>query len=487
MDLFSRIFLVRWLWLIALLGDGLAVGARPRPNMVFILTDDQDCVLGGMTPMKKTKALLADQGVTFSNAFVSAPLCCPSRSSILTGMYQHNHHVVNNSHSGNCSSTAWQHAHEPHAFPVHLQKVGYTTFFAGKYLNQVKNSKYYNYTLSVNGKEEKHGDDYGKDYLTDLIANRSLDFLETHKRLAQHTPFFMMLSTPASHSPWNSAPQYEHRYDSVSAPRNGSFNHHGKGKHWLIRQAKTPMANTSVELSDEAFRSRWKTLLSVDDLVERVVKQLSNMGILKSTYIFFMSDNGYHTGQFSLPIDKRQLYEFDIRVPLIVRGPGLKPGQKFEVPVVNIDLAPTFLDLAGVNVSQTEMDGKSLVPLWKSKKADWRTDFLVEYQGEGSCTKVDPYCPRLGPGVAECFPDCVCEDAINNTYACVRTLKQDLNMQYCEFADDESFVEVYNLGPDPHQLNNIVRSVDPKLLVKMNQRLIALQSCKSRSCNTTPQ
>uniref|UniRef100_UPI00358E7791 N-acetylglucosamine-6-sulfatase-like n=1 Tax=Myxine glutinosa TaxID=7769 RepID=UPI00358E7791 len=192
-------------------------------------------------------------------------------------------------------------------------------------------------------------------------------------------------------------------------------------------------------------------------------------------------------GQFSLPIDKRQLYEFDIRVPLIVRGPGLKPRQKLEIPVVNIDLAPTFLDLAGVNTSQTKMDGRSLVPLWKSKKAHWRTDFLVEYQGEGSVVKADPSCPRLGPGVAECFPNCVCEDAINNTYACVRTLEQDLNMQYCEFADNESFVEVYNLGADPHQLNNIVKSVDPKLLEKMNQRLIALQSCKSRSCNTTPQ
>uniref|UniRef100_A0A9J7YUB4 N-acetylglucosamine-6-sulfatase n=1 Tax=Cyprinus carpio carpio TaxID=630221 RepID=A0A9J7YUB4_CYPCA len=415
-------------------------------NIILILTDDQDVEMGGMTPMKKTKALIGDAGVTFSNAFTVTPLCCPSRSSILTGKYPHNHLVRNNSISGNCSSTTWQKEAEPFAFPVYLNKLRYQTFYGGKYLNQygskdaggvghvppgwdqwhalVGNSKYYNYTLSANGKEEKHGDNYEKDYLTDL------------------------------------------------------------GKHWLLRQPANPMPNSSVEYLDNAYRRRWQTLLSVDDMVEQLINKLDSIKELSNTYIFYTSDHGYHTGQFSLPIDKRQLYEFDIRIPLLVRGPGIKPKLTLQSPVLNIDLSMTILDIAGVNLSTVNMDGQSFLPQMVSapslRNGTERPFFLVEYTGEGHSSE-DPSCPKLGPGLAECFPDCVCEDAFNNTYACVRTLK-DANLQYCEFADNESFVEVYNLTSDPHQLENIVKKVDPALLQIMNQRLIKLESCTGDSC-----
>ncbi|XP_069773999.1 glucosamine (N-acetyl)-6-sulfatase (Sanfilippo disease IIID), b [Narcine bancroftii] len=478
------------------------VGHCTRRNIVLILTDDQDVELGGMTPLKKTQALIGDAGVTFTNAFVATPLCCPSRSAILTGKYPHNHLVRNNSLSGNCSSAQWQKVMEPQVFSVHLKKRGYQTFYAGKYLNQygnpkvggtahvpmgwdhwhtlVGNSKYYNYTLSVNGAMERHGDDYQKDYLTDLIGNRSMEFLESRKKYA---PFFMMLATPACHSPWMAAPRYSKSYIRIKAPRNGSFNVHGKNKHWLIRQAQTPMKSTSIKYLDFIYRQRWQTLLSVDDLVEKVINKLKEVKELDNTYIFYTSDNGYHTGQFSLPMDKRQLYEFDIRVPLLVRGPGIKPKQNVKEPVLNIDLAPTFLNIAGYDELKT-MDGSSFLPLMvaSQNKIRWRTDFLVEYTGEGR-DKVDPMCPHVGPGEAQCFPDCVCEDAFNNTYACVRTLAKS-DLQYCEFADSENFVEVYNLTSDPHQLTNIIKSVNPSLLVKMNQRLIKLESCSGNDCRT---
>uniref|UniRef100_A0A8C1YWN6 N-acetylglucosamine-6-sulfatase n=1 Tax=Cyprinus carpio TaxID=7962 RepID=A0A8C1YWN6_CYPCA len=470
-------------------------------NIILILTDDQDVEMGGMTPMKKTKALIGDAGVTFSNAFTVTPLCCPSRSSILTGKYPHNHLVRNNSISGNCSSTTWQKEAEPFAFPVYLSKLRYQTFYGGKYLNQygskdaggvghvppgwdqwhalVGNSKYYNYTLSANGKEEKHGDNYEKDYLTDLVLNRSLHFLE--ERSPSH-PFFMMLCPPSPHSPWTAAPHYQQTFSDVKAPRNGSFNMPGKGKHWLLRQPANPMPNSSVEYLDNAYRRRWQTLLSVDDMVEQLIKKLDSIKELSNTYIFYTSDHGYHTGQFSLPIDKRQLYEFDIRIPLLVRGPGIKPKLTLQSPVLNIDLSMTILDIAGVNLSTVNMDGQSFLPQMAPslRNGTERPFFLVEYTGEGHSSE-DPSCPKLGPGLAECFPDCVCEDAFNNTYACVRTLK-DANLQYCEFADNESFVEVYNLTSDPHQLENIVKKVDPALLQIMNQRLIKLESCTGDSC-----
>ncbi|XP_060107814.1 N-acetylglucosamine-6-sulfatase-like [Heteronotia binoei] len=477
-------------------------GRRERHNILLILTDDQDLVLGGMTPMKKTQMLIGQSGASFANAFAVTPLCCPSRSSILTGCYPHNHLVRNNSLDGNCSSQAWQKFQEPFTFPVYLQKQGYQTFYAGKYLNQygdpkaggvqhipvgwdywlglVGNSKYYNYTLSANGREEKHGDHYEEDYLTDLLTNRSLEFLQKTSRC----PFLMVLATPASHSPWTAAPHYKSAYSTIKAPRTGSFNVHGKDKHWLVRQAKTPMSNTSIEFLDNAYRKRWQTLLSVDDMVAAVVGQLESLGLMSSTYVFYTSDHGYHVGQFSLPIDKRQLYEFDIRIPLLVRGPGIKPNQTRLEPILNIDLGPTFLDIAGINISQTHMDGQSFLPLLvnKTHNSSWRSDFLVEYTGEGSDGR-DPHCPSLGAGVSHCFPDCVCEDAFNNTYACVRTLSP-VSLQYCEFADTQAFVEVYNLTSDPHQLLNIAKTVDPSLLEQMNQRLIKFQACSGASCRS---
>uniref|UniRef100_A0A8B9KA28 N-acetylglucosamine-6-sulfatase n=1 Tax=Astyanax mexicanus TaxID=7994 RepID=A0A8B9KA28_ASTMX len=448
-------------------------------NIVLILTDDLDLELGGLTPLKKTQALIADAGVTFSNAYTATPLCCPSRSSILSGKYPHNTMVHNNSLSGNCSSKAWQSNQESRAFPVYLSKLFYQTFFGGKYLNQVGNSKYYNYTLSVNGQAETHGDNYEKDYLTDLILNKSLNFLD--QRSPQY-PFFVMLCPPAPHAPWTAAPQYQKSFIDVKAPRDGSFNKPGKDKHWLLRQPPNPMANSSIDYLDDAFRKRWQTLLSVDDMVEKLVKKLEDIKEINNTFIFFTSDNGYHTGQFSLPTDKRQLYEFDIHLPLLVRGPGIKPKQTLSDPVMNIDLAVTILDIAGVNVSALNMDGQSFLPqlVPSARNGTSRPYFLVEYSGEG-LFPADPDCPKLGPGLANCFPDCVCEDACNNTYACVRTLK-DNNFQYCEFADNESFVEFYNLTSDPHQLENIVKKVDPALLQTMNQRLIKLQSCAGKSC-----
>ncbi|XP_031602255.1 N-acetylglucosamine-6-sulfatase [Oreochromis aureus] len=476
-----------------------------RPNIVLILTDDLDVAIGGLNPLNKTKKLIGDAGMTFTNAFVASPLCCPSRASILTGKYPHNHHVINNTLDGNCSSKAWQKSEEPHTFPALLKaSAGYQTFFAGKYLNQYghseaggvehvppgwnywvgldKNSKYYNYTLSVNGKAQKHGADYSKDYLTDLLANMSLDFLQYK---TSYQPFFMMVSTPAPHSPWTAAPQYQNSFNNTKAPRDPNFNIHGKDKHWLIRQAKTPMSNSSIQFLDDAFRGRWQTLLSVDDLVEKIVKRLEVRGELNNTYIFFTSDNGYHTGQFSLPVDKRQLYEFDIRVPLMVRGPNIKPNQTSQMLVANVDLGPTILDIAGYNVNKTQMDGMSFLPIMEGKMngTSWRTDILVEYEGEGR-NKSDPTCPLLGPGVSECFPDCVCEDSYNNTYACVRTIAPSSNLQYCEFDDNEIFVEVYNVTADPYQLTNIAKTIDKEVLEKMNHRLMMLQSCSGQSCRT---
>ncbi|XP_078680909.1 N-acetylglucosamine-6-sulfatase-like [Branchiostoma floridae x Branchiostoma belcheri] len=484
----------------------------PRPNIVFILTDDQDVVLEGMRVMNKTKSLIGDVGATFPNMFVSSPLCCPSRSSILTGKYVHNHGAVNNSVDGDCASKAWQDGPEKSTFATQVKTAGYRTFFAGKYLNQygfpstggpghippgwdwwiglIGNSRYYDYSLSVNGTKQKHGTQYSRDYLTDVIKNQSLHFLDTVGATAD--PFFMMLSTPAAHSPFDSAPQYEQDFVDWKAPRGGSYNVHGKDKHWLLRFAPSPMKETSVQWADNIFRKRMRTLLSVEDLVQAVMSKLEDKGLLSNTYVIFSSDNGYHYGQFSLPEDKRQLYEFDIRVPLMIRGPGIKSGQTITAPVMNIDLMPTIIEMAG-GKTPLDVDGRSLMPLLLSTQVEtgapaWRSDLLVEHQGEWALHAWPKYnCPHWWTLVTGCVPDCVCEDSYNNTYSCVRTLSSRADLMYCEFQDDENFKEFYNLEKDPHQLNNAINTTDPNVLKFMSERLKELVTCYGKTCNRSEQ
>ncbi|XP_013388966.1 N-acetylglucosamine-6-sulfatase-like [Lingula anatina] len=474
------------------------------PNIVFILTDDQDTVIGGETPITKTKRLIGDEGIIFRNMFATSPLCCPSRSSILTGNYVHNHGAVNNSVDGNCSSPTWQNQSETRAFITYLKKQKYTTFFAGKYLNQygkpetggpehippgwdwwnglVGNSKYYNYHLSVNGTVENHRDNYQNDYFTDIINKRAEEFLQLQS--PDSGPFFMMLSTPACHAPFTPAPQYNNSFNDTKAPRNGSFNVYGKDKHWLIRQAKSPLSDDAIATIDNVFRNRWRTLLSVDDMVENVINLLTQRKLLDNTYVFYSSDNGYHLGQFSLPQDKRQLYEFDVRVPLMVRGPGIKAGQLREEIILNIDLAPTFIALSA-QTAPSQMDGMSFHNLLAQNAtipaSSWRESFVIEHQGEYK--QINPGCPQYNNmDLANCDPNCVCEDAKNNTYGCVRTLSADTNYMYCVFEDTENFAEFYDLNKDPDQLSNAIQTVSKSVLMDQGKKLMELSVCQGPSC-----
>lgn len=156
-------------------------------------------------------------------------------------------------------------------------------------------------------------------------------------------------------------------------------------------------------------------------------------------------------------------------------------------PILNIDIAPTIVELAGGKAPES-MDGRSILPLLKAggenshkeENVDWRTDFLVQHFGEGDL-KIGG-CPELSPGVSCCWPNCVCEDAWNNTYSCVRSLSSSEDMMYCEFRDKEAFVELYDIKKDPDQLKNIVKEVNPKFLAKKHSRLVDLVTCSGDSC-----
>eukprot|EP00935_MAST-01C_sp_MAST-1C-sp1_P000664 g664.t1 len=283
-------------------------------------------------------------GITFSNSFVTTPVCCPSRSSIMSGMYQHNTRCVRNSISGGCSSQWWQeNVEQNHTFAVHLHRAGWKTGYFGKYLNQYAkdkagvarvppgwtewlglagNSVYYDYTLSNNGNAEKHGNNYATDYLVDLLANRSSAFLLDSFRTNNSANVLAMVGTPAAHNPYDPAPQYatDPGLLNESAPRTPNWNVGREGKHWLVGEHRV-MGDGEINFSDLTFRRRLMTLRSLDDLLAKLIHTLEGAGRFDSCWFLFTADNGFHSGQFTMPDDKRLPYEFDLRVPLI----GLPP------------------------------------------------------------------------------------------------------------------------------------------------------------------
>ena len=475
--------------------------ANARPNILLLLTDDQDVVLGSFDHMPHVKALLQDQGMTFVNGFVHTPICCPSRSSIMTGRYLHHCGVHNNSIAGNCYGQEWiENMESDHTFAVHAQAAGYTTAYTGKYLNQygyqqsmavpegwdhwlglVGNSQYYHYTLIKGGtnqtaKRIKHKDRYPQDYLPSVMNQQVLQWM---KELPE--PWLIVAAWPTPHGPFTPAPWANGTMTDHHPPLTENYNasdHFMQQKHWIMRQLHPINAETASSV-DRYYQMRLEALKSVDSHVAEMVETLQSDSQLDHTVILYSSDNGFQFGQHRLSMDKRHLYENDIRVPFCMRGPGIPANTKSTAIVANIDIAPTIMEIAQAP-SDSKMDG---ISFWKYARGKSdppftrRRDLLITYNGEG----------RSPCGMSECpfswdkplwMPDC-----FNNTYHCVRTLDGETEDSiYCRFVDDEDFVEYYDLQTNPYQLDNDISKLDAVQRQRYEHRLQELLQCQGATC-----
>ena len=465
-----------------------------KPNIILILTDDQDLELKSLDFMPNVKALLADQGATFTHFFVPLSLCCPSRTGILRGQYPHNHMIWTNLPPDGGFQKAYADNLEHSTLATALQEVGYKTFLFGKYLNgypatasqtyippgwhgwnsPVGGDPYgeYNYQMNADGTVVSYGNQ-PSDYLTDVMSATAVDFIRRTAQQATPQPFFMHLTTFAPHVPSTPAPRHEHLFPHAQAPRTPSFNESDVSDKPAYVQSLPLLTDTDIQSIDEQYRLRLRSLQAVDDMVGALVNELQADGMLADTYIFFTSDNGYHMGQHRFLAGKYTPYETDIRVPLIVRGPGVPAAIQVDPFAGNVDLAPTIAELAGATLAEPP-DGRSLVPLLRGQNPPaWRQAFLIE-QIPGA---VSPQSPVLqdrqseppDPADLAMIPDYPGHDGYRaSTY------------KYVEYNTGEK--ELYILAPDPDEMENQASAASQNFLKAASTYLATLKSCKASGC-----
>lgn len=456
-------------------GEPSAAGRASRPNIVVIETDDQ--TLESLRVMANVRRLIADQGATFENSVVSFALCCPSRATLLTGQYAQNHGVQDNGPP----SGGYDRLDHTNTLAVWLQRAGYATVLVGKYLNGYgRRSRavvppgwsewhggvrlaYLGHTLSENGRLVSYGEG---SYQTDVYARLAVEAIRRRARSEQ--PFFLWLTPFAPHvggpadpddppslktpSP---APRHRDLFAFEPLPPALSLNEEDVSDKPAGIQRRPLLDAVQLAAIREAYQQRLESLLAVDEAVAAVVAELKRSKALERTVIFFTSDNGFFHGEHRITNWKVLPYEPAIRVPLLVRGPGVPPGLHLQQLVANVDLAPTIVELAGAQ-PRRRMDGQSLLPLLRDPGLEWGRDILIEGP------------PRAASLGARAFTG-------------LRTPR----FAYTEYADGSR--ELYDLGSDPDELQSLHAdpAYDP-LEAELARRLAELRTCSGSACRKGP-
>lgn len=428
---------------------GAFAAATGRPNFVFVLLDDLrwDELRCAGHPFVDTPNIdrIAAEGAMFQNAFVTTPLCSPSRASFLTGLYAHSHGVVDNTAHDALS-------HKLDTFPRRLHDAGYENGFVGKFHMGVDDSPrpgfdswvsfkgqgtYFDPEINVDGRTEKV-----KGYTTDILTDRAVAFLDRrHSR-----PFLLWLAHKAVHPELTQyadgsvsdpaggkfipAERHKSLYADRPLPRRPNWSRAPQGKPALQRKLDgLPPLGPGTGTRDEDIRNRLRMLAAVDEGIGKMRRALEQNGQLDNTVFVFTSDEGYFYGEHGLSFERRLAYEESIRIPLIIRYPALiRPGSRPGQFALNVDMAPTLLELAGVAPSRS-MHGRSLVPVPQGKTEGWRRSFLIEHHSD----HVFPRVEKMG-------------------YQCVRTAR----WKYIHYTDLTGMDELYDLERDPYEMKNAI-------------------------------
>jgi N-acetylglucosamine-6-sulfatase len=463
--------------LLALLA--LAPAASAAPNVVVIETDDQTAA--DMSVMPRTRELIGDAGVTFDDSIVTLSQCCPSRATLLTGRYTHNHGVL----SASIFNFGGVEFFDPsETLAVWLQRAGYATTLVGKYMNGYglldqtgvppgwtewhgllgySTYRFYGYTFNHDGQLQKYG--FGaEDYQTDEITRLSEEVVR--RRAADERPFFLWTTYVAPHASAqrldlfrtppgalaHPAPRHRNAFFGAALPTNEAFNEADVSDKPAAIRRRMPLKRGQLRRLRIRWQRRAESLLAVDEGVARIVQALRDAGELDDTLLVFTSDNGFILGEHRIVKGKIVPYEASVAVPLLIRGPGVPHGARRSQLVWNGDLAPTILEAAGAR-APWDPDGASLWPLLRDPAAGLDRAVLLEGPPE--------------PDRARPIP----------RFTGVRTDRY----LYVEYLNGER--ELYDVRRDPRQLENLVRKPRYRpVKQRLARHLEALRDCSGSGC-----
>ncbi|HAE18318.1 sulfatase [bacterium] len=447
----------------------------PRPNVVFVLTDDQRSdALGCMGhPHLKTPHIdrLAKEGLLFKNHFCTTSLCSPSRASILGGLYAHSHGVVNN---------FTDYPRDLPTFPRQLQSNGYTTAYIGKwhmgedddskrpgfdhFVTHRGQGKYFDTEFRANDGERK----VVPGYYTTVVTDMALNWMKQQE--GGDKPFMLMLGHKAPHSFYFPEKKYEKSFDHVRIPYPETAFQLGDKPKWISQRLSTwhgiygPLFDWRKDFPDTSaagmlnfekmVRAYWGTLLSVDDSVGRLYAYLKKAGQLDNTLFIFTSDNGLLEGEHGM-VDKRTGHEASLRIPLVVRYPGLTTKPKtIESQTLTLDFAASILEICSAP-PLPKTQGRSWKKLVTNGDPNWRTSWYYEYNYE----KQFPYTPN------------------------VRALRTNewkyIRYPHGDGSPDKHMAELYHLKSDPGETTNLIADKKQKATIAKLRKELARRIAES--------
>lgn len=454
---------------------GSASPAEPaRPNVVLFLTDDLDVSL--MPYMPNVTRLIRDQGAELTNFYVEQSSCCPSRASILSGRYAHNHGVIGNVWPEG-GYDRWKETEQDDALPVWLEQAGYRSAMLGKYFNEypyhpgshlsdeekaelrayvppgwdawaspVQGNAYAqdHYKLNVDGEVDT---EFREDYLDSWLGERALSLVDG----ADGFDFagggqFLYYASYSPHTPYASPPELDQRFRRVTYPRTPDFGEADVSDKFGLTRGRPALSPAAVATIDETFRKRVRSVQVLDANVAALVQALEEQDALDDTYIIFTSDNGYHMGNHRREIGKYTQFQTDVRVPFYVRGPGIAPGSTYDDVAGNIDIAPTVAEMTGAT-APADVDGLSLLPRLQGGPELTRKFLLLG-------RALTPTNTTAANGLEEVPEAFVPSDRSSelNDFTGVTNGRYKL-IRYTHLPHEE----LYDLRKDPYELENLLR------------------------------